>query len=131
MMDSRFFTPENITGPADDEILVFGNNRSGDADTPSARLARDKFGAEKGNPAGLQGSSYSIMVEGVTIGELKQQIDNLLELIEEWDQNTFLVTPLGEVKNGFSDSEIAPLFADSLRLYNIRLPESYVKIIES
>lgn len=130
MTDSRFFTPETITGPADDEILVFGNNRAGNADTPSARLAREKFGAELGNPAGLQGSSYSIMVEKITAAELKPQVDALLELVNEWDQNTFLVTRLSEVENGLTDKDIAPLFVDALRLYNIRLPESYVKIIE-
>ena len=123
------FTPDNITSPAEDEILVFGNNAAGDADTTYAQLARKSFGAEMNNPEGLQGASYSIAVEGVTFEKLKEQISTLLGLIYEWDQNTFLVTPLAVSPAGFSDNQIAPLFAEAVNYYNIRLPEQYVRII--
>ena len=123
------FTPDNITSPAEDEILVFGNNAAGDADTTYAQLARKSFGAEMNNPEGLQGASYSIAVEGVTFEKLKEQITTLLGLIYEWDQNTFLVTPLAIAESGISNKEIAPLFADAIGYYNIRLPREYLDII--
>lgn len=126
----RVYTPENITTPGEDEILVFGNNSAGNADTAIARTARAAWGAELNTPEGLQRESYSIVVKGVTFEELKKQIATLLDLIDEWDQTTFLVTPLA-IEGGFTNEEIAPLFADSLKLYNIRLPRSYVEIIES
>ncbi|MBD5246297.1 MAG: hypothetical protein HDS55_06020 [Barnesiella sp.] len=128
-MAERVCTPDIVTSLAEDEILVFGNNAAGDADTPMARLAREKFGAEMNNPEGLQGSTYSVAVQGVTFDKLKEEISVLLDIIYEWDQTTFLVTPLAIAESGFSNKEIAPLFADAIGYYNIRLPREYLDII--
>ena len=129
-MDNRVYTPDKITALGEDEILVFGNNSAGNADTAIARTARASFGAELNNPEGLQGETYSVVVAGVTFEELKSRISTLLDLIYEWDQTTFLITPLGVVEGGFPDKDIAPLFTDALDYYNIRLPRSYGEIIK-
>jgi len=43
----------------------------------------------------------------------------------------FYVTRIGCGIAGFRDEDIAPLFADAIDLYNVRLPESFVKVIQS
>lgn len=60
---------------------------------------------------------------------IKPYVDDFIELAREWDQTTFYVTRVGCGIAGFSDEEIAPLFDKALDLYNVRLPESFVKII--
>lgn len=60
---------------------------------------------------------------------IKPYVDDFIELASEWDQNTFYVTRIGCGIAGFTDEQIAPLFDKALDLYNVRLPESFVKII--
>ena len=81
----------------------------------------------RGWPAGavLRNPDYAGGVETI-----KPYVDDFIKLAREWDQNTFYVTRIGCGIAGFSDEEIAPLFADALELYNVRLPESFVKVIE-
>lgn len=64
------------------------------------------------------------------IETIKPYVDDFIELAREWDQTTFYVTRIGCGIAGFKDSEIAPLFAEARDLYNVRLPESFVKEID-
>ena len=52
-------TSENITKLEKDEVFVFGSNLSGIHGGGAAKLAL-KWGAEWGNPKGLQGNTYAI-----------------------------------------------------------------------
>ncbi|MDE6484554.1 MAG: hypothetical protein K2L14_04085, partial [Duncaniella sp.] len=52
-----------------------------------------------------------------------------IDYARECDQNTFYVTRIGCGIAGFTDEEIAPLFDEAIDLYNVRLPESFVKVI--
>lgn len=61
---------------------------------------------------------------------IKPNVDEFINLAREWDQTTFYITRIGCGIAGFTDEEIAPLFKDALDLYNVRLPESFVKILE-
>lgn len=63
------------------------------------------------------------------VEEIKPYVDEFIALAREWDQNTFYVTRIGCGIAGFTDEEIAPLFADAVELYNVRLPESFYNII--
>ena len=51
-------------------------------------------------------------------------------MAREWDQNTFYVTRIGCGIAGMTDEQIAPLFDEAYDLYNVRLPESFARIIE-
>ena len=62
---------------------------------------------------------------------IRPYVDDFIELAREWDQTTFYVTRIGCGIAGFTDEEIAPLFAEALSLYNVRLPESFVKILQA
>lgn len=123
------FTPENITKLNPDEIFVFGSNLAGHHAGGAARVARQKFGAIEGQGVGLQGQSYAIPTMQGGIETIKPYVDEFLDLAEEWDQNTFLVTRIGCGIAGFTDEEIAPLFSRALKMYNVRLPESFVRIL--
>lgn len=124
------YTPENITSLGPDDIFVFGSNLDGIHAGGAARVAYEKFGAVMGQGVGPQGQSYAIPTMQGGVETIKPYVDQFIDLAREWDQNTFYVTRIGCGIAGFTDEQIAPLFADAMDLYNVRLPESFVRIIE-
>lgn len=131
MEEKLRYTPENITSLGPDEIFVFGSNLKGLHYGGAARMALEKFGAVMGQGVGLQGQSYAIPTMQGGVETIKPYVDEFIKLACEWDQTTFYVTRIGCGIAGFTDEEIAPLFADALPLYNVRLPESFVKILNA
>ncbi|MBD5235024.1 MAG: hypothetical protein HDS54_02595 [Barnesiella sp.] len=123
------YTPENITHLDEDEIFVFGSNLAGNHGGGAARTALERFGAIRGQGVGLQGQSYAIPTMQGGVETIKPYVDEFIELAREWDQTTFYVTRIGCGIAGFKDEEIAPLFAEALPLYNVRLPKSFVDIL--
>lgn len=123
------FTPEHITELGPDDIFVFGSNLAGHHGGGAARIAMQKFGAEWGQGVGLQGQCYAIPTMQGGVETIKPYVDEFIEFASNCDQNTFYVTRIGCGIAGFKDEEIAPLFKDALKLYNVRLPESFVRII--
>lgn len=123
------YTPEHITHLDRDDIFVFGSNLAGIHAGGAARTALERFGAIMGQGVGLQGQSYAIPTMQGGVETIKPYVDEFIELAREWDQTTFYVTRIGCGIAGFSDEEIAPLFADAMELYNVRLPESFVRVI--
>lgn len=124
------YTPDNITSLGPDDIFVFGSNLQGNHAAGAARVAEEKFGAIFGQGEGIQGQSYAIPTMFKDVSSIKPYVDRFIDLAREWDQNTFYVTRIGCGIAGFTDEQIAPLFADALPLYNVRLPESFVKILQ-
>ncbi len=124
------YTPENITELGPDDIFVFGSNLAGRHLGGAARVAYEKFGAVMGRGVGIQGQSYAIPTMQGGVETIKPYVDDFIRLAREWDQNTFYVTRIGCGIAGFRDEEIAPLFAEAMDLYNVRLPESFVRVIE-
>lgn len=123
------YTPENIRHLGEDEIFVFGSNLEGLHAGGAARTAYEYFGAVWGQGEGVQGQSYAIPTMQGGVDSIKPYVDRFIDLAREWDQTTFYVTRIGCGIAGFTDEEIAPLFADALELYNVRLPESFVKVL--
>lgn len=125
------YTPENITSLGPDEVFVFGSNLAGNHAGGAARVARERFGAVMGQGVGMQGQSYAIPTMQGGVETIKPYVDEFIALAREWDQTTFWVTRIGCGIAGFTDEEIAPLFAEALDLYNVRLPKSFVDIIKA
>lgn len=123
------YTPENITSLDKDEVFVFGSNLLGNHAGGAARVARRNFGAIMGQGEGMQGQSYAIPTMFPNVEMIKPYVDRFIDLAREWDQTTFYVTRIGCGIAGFTDEQIAPLFTDALELYNVRLPESFVKVL--
>ncbi|MBD5305948.1 MAG: hypothetical protein HDS12_06635 [Bacteroides sp.] len=118
-----------ITDLEPDDIFVFGSNLEGRHLGGAARTAVKRFGARMGQGVGLQGQSYAIPTMQGGPETIKPYIDEFIRLAEEWDQNTFYVTRIGCGIAGMKDEEIAPLFDKAFDLYNVRLPESFARII--
>ena len=127
---SRKYTPDHITHLEPDEIFVFGSNLQGMHAGGAARIAYNKFGARWGQGVGIQGQSYATPTMQGGVETIKPYVDEFIKLAREWDQNTFYVTRIGCGIAGFTDRQIAPLFDEAYDLYNVRLPESFAKIIE-
>lgn len=124
------YTPDNITSLGPDDIFVFGSNLAGAHCGGAARTAVKLFGAKMGQGVGIQGQSYAIPTMQGGPETIKPYVDDFIRLAREWDQNTFYVTRIGCGIAGMTDEQIAPLFDEAYDLYNVRLPESFAKIIE-
>ena len=125
----RKFTPERITSLEPDDVFVFGSNLAGHHGGGAACIAWKKFRAVWGQGVGLQGQSYAIPTMQGRVETIKPYVDEFIEFARECDQNTFYVTRIGCGIAGFKDEEIAPLFDEAMDLYNVRLPESFARII--
>lgn len=125
------YTLENIQELGQDEVFVFGSNLAGMHLGGAAKTAVERFGAVMGQGVGMQGQSYAIPTMQGGVETIKPYVDDFIALAREWDQTTFYVTRIGCGIAGFTDEEIAPLFADAMDLYNVRLPESFIKVIQS
>ena len=131
VMDQLRYTPDNISSLGEDEIFVFGSNLAGNHAGGAARVALERFGAVMGQGVGIQGRSYAIPTMQGSLESIKPYVDDFFELAEEWDQTTFLVTRIGCGIAGFTDEKIAPLFDRALDMYNVVLPESFVRILQA
>lgn len=123
------FTPERIEKLAPDEIFVFGSNLAGHHMGGAARTAMEHFGAKWGVGEGIQGQSYAIPTMQGGVDTIRPYVDRFLDLADEWDQNTFLVTRIGCGIAGFTPEQIAPLFDRALDMYNVVLPKDFFDII--
>ncbi|MDE6118156.1 MAG: hypothetical protein K2J65_04245 [Duncaniella sp.] len=128
-LKGRKFTPENITSLGPDEVFVFGSNLRGLHGGGAAKVAFQRFGAVMGQGEGMQGQSYAIPTMQGGVETIRPYVDRFIDLAYEWDQTTFYVTRIGCGIAGFKDEEIAPLFDRAFDLYNVRLPESFARII--
>ena len=126
---NKKFTPDFITELGPRDIFVFGSNLSGAHIGGAARLANQKFGAIWGKGTGLQGNSYAIPTMQGGVETIKPYIDEFIEFAGKHPELTFYVTKIGCGIAGFTESEIAPLFRNSLKFSNIRLPKDFMEIL--
>lgn len=125
-MYDRRFTPEMITSLAENEIFVFGSNLAGAHGGGAARMAYRRFGAVWGIGVGLTGRTYAIPTMQGGVDTIKPYVDQFIAFACEHRQLTFLVTRIGCGIAGFSDRDIAPLFAQAIEVENIILPKEFV-----
>ena len=120
-------TPTNITELKPNEVFVFGSNMKGMHIGGAARVAAEKFGAEWGNPIGLQGQSYAIPTMFKDVEDIKPYVESFIKFAEEHSELFFYVTLIGCGIAGFKPSEIAPLFKRCIGMENIALPKEFVE----
>ena len=129
-MYNRRYTPEMITQLAGNEIFVFGSNLAGRHGSGAARLAYNRFGAIWGIGVGLQDHSYAIPTMHGGVEAIKPYVDQFIDFACMHPQYTFLVTKIGCGIAGFTEYEIAPLFAGAIALENVILPKEFVDVIQ-
>lgn len=119
------YTPDAISSLKLDEIFVFGSNLHSLHGGGAARAACKKFGAIWGQGVGLQGQSYAISTMQGGVETIKSYVDQFIEFAKEHTELFFYVTRIGCGIAGFKDSDIAPLFKESIGIKNICLPKSF------
>lgn len=129
-MYKREFTPERIESLQPQEIFVFGSNLGGYHGGGAAAIAMRKFGAIWGQGVGLQGQSYAIPTMQGGVETIKPYVDEFIAFATEHPELKFYVTRIGCGIAGFRDEEIATLFAAALKLPQVILPESFVRLLE-
>ena len=94
-----------------------------------ARLAVEKFGAIPGQSRGLLGQSYAIPTNGVSLESIARYVEEFIWFADRHPDMTFLVTRIGCGSAGYTDEQIAPLFAYAYSLPNVFLPETFWKVL--
>lgn len=115
-------------------IFVFGSNRQGRHGAGAALEAKQKHGAVYGQASGLQGNSYAIItkelrqwLDPVTIEEVRDGVDGLLQFASERPDLEFVVTPIGCGLAGFVPKQIAPMFRGAPA--NVLLPPAFQEVL--
>ena len=121
------------------QIFVFGSNTQGRHGKGAALIAKNKFGAEYGNPEGPQGQSYAIVTKDLTKRthpsrtpeQIKEQIHNLYEYARENPDKEFLVaySGTGQNLNAYSNQEMADMFSSEPIPDNIVFEQEFNKLI--
>lgn len=130
MGDSRV-TPPHVEEVGENEIFVFGSNKSGIHGLGAAKKAFDDFGAEWKQAEGLQGNSYAIPTkdfnvrDSLPLDQIKMHVDLFLEFAKQRPDLKFLVTEIGCNFAGFGPEDIAPMFEEAKEYENIYLPSAF------
>ena len=118
-------TPRHITHLSKCEVFVFGSNLAGHHRGGAARMAHELFGAEWGVGVGRTGQCYAIPTMQGGVETIRPYVDEFIHYAEQHQELTFLVTRIGCGIAGFTDEQIAPLFAATRNLSNVALPEGW------
>lgn len=106
--DASRITPESVASLADNEVLVLGSS----------------------SQDGLIGDRYYINTIGRDFEELRREVQRFIRYADSCPEKKFLVTRIGCGHAGYSDEQIAPLFASAYSLPNVALPESFWKVLD-
>ena len=122
---SALVTPGMITELAPNEIFVFGSNLEGMHGGGAARIAYRAFGAEWGVGVGPTGQCYAIPTMQGGVETIRPYVDEFIHYAAQHPKQIFLVTRIGCGIAGFSDQDIAPLFAAARDMDNVALPPGW------
>ncbi len=104
--------------PTSGEVFVFGSNLAGRHGKGAALLAKEAYGAQAGVGSGPSGKSFAIPTKDVHLGILPIEVirryaSDFKTYARLHPEQTFFLTRIGCGLAGFTNSEIAPLFADA------------------
>lgn len=109
-------------------VFVFGSNLAGRHGKGAALVAKERFGATPGVGRGRMGQSYGIPTKGdgpvspvtgkpalVTrsLADIAKEVNAFIAYAKHNPDEKFFVTRIGCNLAGYSDGEIAPMFADA------------------
>lgn len=115
-----FGTAPNPPAPsqAPARVFVFGSNLAGRHGKGAAQEALRKHGAIMGQGVGLQGQSYALPTKDeylrpLPLSEIGQYVSEFLDVARARRDTVFTVTRVGCGLAGYTDDDIAPMFADA------------------
>ena len=121
------------------QIFVFGSNTQGRHGKGSALFAKQKCGAIYGQSKGMQGRSYAIITKDLTKSthpsiSKEYILDQIKELyiFASTAQFDFVIAYSGTNTNlnGYSNQEMAEMFAESPFIENIVYEKEFAKLVE-
>jgi hypothetical protein len=100
------------------KVFVFGSNLKGIHGAGAAASAVKEYGAEWGVGEGRTGNAYAIPTKatpykGRTLAEIRLSVNVFLGYAQAHPELEFLVTKVGTGLAGFTDEEMAPMFANA------------------
>lgn len=109
-------------------IFVFGSNLAGRHGKGAALHARQHYGAKYGVGVGLTGNAYAIPTKDERIRTLPldiiaKHVHEFIAFAQKRTDLEFQVTRIGCGLAGYSDAQIAPMFADAP--LNCHLPDGW------
>lgn len=120
------FTPNHIFSLRPNQIFVFGTDKRGSQKYGASGLAAKKFGAQVGLIEGATGLCYALPTKGFTINDLQNAVKRFKDYVDNNQQYTFLVTPVGCGHAGFTAKEVSSLFKDFVTYKNVMLPKVFI-----
>ncbi len=129
-IDDERIAQDYISSLAENEIFVFGSNIKGAHNGGAAGYAVTNFGAIMGQAEGIQGNSYAIPVDGVSIEEIQQAVIRFTEYVVLHPKQKFLLSAIGCGKAGLKPSQIAPFFKRAYEFGNVYIPSIFLPYIE-
>lgn len=110
------------------EIFVFGSNLAGKHGKGAAKTALDKHGAVYGQGQGWQGNSYAIPTKDthlktLSLQHIKLNVASFIEFTKLNIERKYFLTRIGCGLAGYKDSDIAPMFKETLK--NVRKPPGW------
>lgn len=128
---STKYTPEHITSLKENEIFVFSSNLLGKHIGGTARIAKEKFGAQEGVSEGITGQCYAIPTldedfSRVSLLDLTVSMTLFLQHVKLYkDRYTYYLTGIGRSIVGWSVYDIREVFQTCLkRVCNGVVPEN-------
>lgn len=121
-------TPNKIVRLRNNQIFVFGTDKTGSQKYGAAGLAAKNFGAKPGIVDGPTGMCYALPTLGFTLDDLSSAVIRLEEYIRTNPGFTYLVTAVGCGHAGFDVTRVANMFIGLIGLRNVMLPETFLKV---
>ena len=119
-----------------DEIFVFGSNLRGRHGKGAALQALNMYGAKEGVGIGPSGNTYAIPTKDSSLRvlflkDIAYYVNGFIEYAKMNCNYHFLVTKIGCGLAGYNESDIAPLFKNCKGIFNIHLPETFIRYLKN
>ena len=121
-------TPTKISSLRNNQIFVFGTDKSGSQRSGAAGLAAKRFGAKPGVVDGPTGMCYALPTKGFSIKELSFAVQRFELYVRNNFRYTYLVTAVGCGHAGLDVKTVASMFKGMIGLRNVMLPDAFLKV---
>ena|SRR5208337_5019742 len=127
-MTRTYHADGTLPSPDQPFVWVFGSNLAGFHGGGAARVACERFGAQRGVGIGRTGNAYALPTidrygNRLSVAQIAEHVAAFLDYAREHTNEQFWVTRVGCGIAGNADEEIAPLFAEAPP--NCSLPDTW------